>query len=251
VSVIGVRNGLVLGLLSLVVLLSALSAGVPGWTIGLACGVGLAIATAAAAATGGVDRLGPADLVTVTRATLACGVAALVADAFVAGPTAGPSAAVVAGLAGVALALDWVDGRVARWTGTASAYGARLDGEADAFLILVLSLYVARSAGAWVVAMGAARYLFAVAGWLLPWMRAQLPPRYWRKVVAAVAGTALAIAAADAGRGAVSTAALVVAALLLAESFGRDVWWLRSRRAAEMQASARDVDEVRPQRQPT
>ena len=46
-------------------------------------------------------------------------------------------------LAVVALVLDLVDGRVARRTVTASAYGARLDGEADAFLILVLSVLVA------------------------------------------------------------------------------------------------------------
>jgi phosphatidylglycerophosphate synthase len=249
--VIGVRNGLVVALLALVALLAALPAGVPGWTVGLACGAGLAAAAAAAAATTRVAALGPADLVTVARATLACGIAALVADAFVPGTAVGPSAGTVAGLAAVALALDWVDGRVARWTGTASAYGARLDGEADAFLILVLSMYVARSAGAWVVAMGAVRYVFAVAGWLLPWMRAQLPSRYWRKVVAAVAGTALALAAADVVPGTAATAALVVGALLLAESFGRDVGWLWIRRDAGVRATARTGREARPQRQPT
>ena len=47
-------------------------------------------------------------------------------------------------LAVVALALDAVDGRVARRTGTVSPFGARLDGEADAFLMLVLSVHVAR-----------------------------------------------------------------------------------------------------------
>jgi phosphatidylglycerophosphate synthase len=249
--VIGVRNGLVVALLALVALLAALPAGVPGWTVGLACGAGLAAAAAAAAATTRVAALGPADLVTVARATLACGIAALVADAFVPGTAVGPSSGTVAGLAAVALALDWVDGRVARSTGTASAYGARLDGEADAFLILVLSMYVARSAGAWVVAMGAVRYVFAVAGWLLPWMRAQLPPRYWRKVVAAVAGTALTLAAADVVPGTASTSALVVGALLLAESFGRDVWWLWIHRGTGVRATTRTGHEVRPQRQPT
>jgi phosphatidylglycerophosphate synthase len=239
--VVRVRDGLVAALASLAVLLAALAAGPgagpAGWVTGLGCGLGLALAAAAAARSQGVDTLGPADLVTVTRAALACGVAALVAESLTSSPTG--AAAPVAGtfshstavralvtLAVVALVLDLVDGRMARWTGTASAFGARLDGEADAFLMLVLSVQVARTHGAWVLAMGAARYVFAVAGWVLPRMRASLPPRWWRKVVTAVAGTGLVFAAAGEGPVALSSTALVVGALLLAESFGRDVVWL-------------------------
>ena len=170
----------------------------------------------------GCERLGPADWVTLARATLAVGVAALVADSF---DRPAPVALLVT-LTTVALVLDAVDGWIVRRTGTASALGARFDGEVDAFLILVLSVYVARSAGAWVLAIGAARYAFLAAGWLLPWMRAPLPPRYWRKVVAATQGIVLAIAAADVLPLALTQAALVVALALLAESFGRDVWWL-------------------------
>ena len=116
--------------------------------------------------------------------------------------------------------------------GTATALGAQFDGEVDAFLILVLSVYVARSTGAWVLAIGAARYAFLAAGWLLPWMREPLPPRYWRKVVAATQGIVLTIAAADVLPLALTQIALAVALALLAESFGRDVWWLWSRRHA-------------------
>ena len=133
-------------------------------------------------------------------------------------------------LAVVALALDAVDGWVARRSRTVSALGARFDGEVDAFLILVLSVYVARSAGAWVLVIGAARYVFLAAGWLLPWMREPLPPRYWRKVVAATQGIVLTIAAADVLPLGLTQAALVAALVLLAESFGRDVWWLWSHR---------------------
>ena len=139
------------------------------------------------------DRLGPADWVTLARATLAVGVAALVADSF-AEPV---PVALLVSLAVVALALDAVDGWVARRTRTTATLGAHFDAEVDAFLILILSVYVARSAGAWVLAIGAARYAFLAAGWLLPWMRAPLPPRYWRKVVAATQGIVLTIAAAD------------------------------------------------------
>jgi phosphatidylglycerophosphate synthase len=180
------------------------------------------------------NRLGPADLVTLVRATLAVGVAALVADSF------GASAHVtmLVTLSAVALTLDLVDGWVARRSNTASSMGARFDGEVDAFLILVLSVYVAPSTGAWVLAIGAARYAFLVAGWLLPWMREPLPPRYWRKVVAAVQGVVLTVAAADVLPPALTQAALAGALALLCESFGRDVWWLWAHRHATADRTA-------------
>ena len=247
---VAVRNALSAGLAALVVLLAVLAAtagiGLLGWVAGLACGVVLSVAVAQSAANGGVESFGPADLVTLTRATLSCGVAALVADSFV-GPVA---TGILVAIASVALVLDAVDGRVARVTGTVSAFGARLDGEADAFLMLVLSLYVAHLAGGGVLAigvlaMGAARYVFAMAGWVLPWMRAQLPPRYWRKVVTATAGIALTLAAADIAAPGATYAVLAIALVLLAESFGRDVWWLWRHRLVGTAEASR---EARPAR---
>jgi len=230
--VIGVRRGLGAAVLGLVVLLLVLPGiGPRGAATGLACGALLAVATGHRAVVDRVEGLGPADLVTVTRAVLACGVAALVAESLLDGVEAGPALVPVTVLA---LALDFVDGRVARRTGTASAFGGRLDGEADAFLILVLSAYVARSTGAWVLAMGLVRYAYAVATWLLPWMQRPLPPRYWRKVVAAVTGIALALAAADPPPPGATVAGLAVAWVLLAESFGWDVVWLWRRRPARV-----------------
>jgi phosphatidylglycerophosphate synthase len=129
-------------------------------------------------------------------------------------------------LAVAALLLDAVDGRVARRTGTCSAFGARFDGEADAFLLMVLSVAVAPSVGGWVLAIGSARYVFGAAGRWLPWLRRPLPPRYWRKVVAAVQGVVLTLAAAAVLPPAVVVGALVGALALLTESFGRDVLWL-------------------------
>jgi phosphatidylglycerophosphate synthase len=116
------------------------------------------------------DQWGPASWVTLARATLAVGVAALAADSF----THDTPVALLVTLAAVALGLDAADGWVARRTGTATALGARFDGEVDAFLILALSVYVAPAYGAWVLAIGAARYLFLAGEWLLPWMRAPL-----------------------------------------------------------------------------
>jgi phosphatidylglycerophosphate synthase len=125
----------------------------------------------------------------------------------------------------VALVLDAVDGFVARITGTASPLGARFDMEVDAFLILVLSVAVARGFGTWVLLIGAARYLLWIAERVLGWMRTPVPRRDWRKTVAAVQGITLTVAIAAVFPPPAITAALVVAALLLAESFGRDVWW--------------------------
>jgi phosphatidylglycerophosphate synthase len=124
-----------------------------------------------------------------------------------------------------ALLLDAVDGWVARRTGSITELGARFDMEVDAFLLLVLSAYVAPVLGPWVLAIGLMRYAFVAAGWLVPRLRGQLPPRYWRKVVTAVQGIALAVAAS----GVLPSLAGVlvgVALALLVESFGRDVAWL-------------------------
>jgi phosphatidylglycerophosphate synthase len=167
------------------------------------------------------DGLGPADWVTLARATLAVGVAGLVAGSF-RQPVAVP---LLVSLAAVALVLDAVDGWVARRTRTTAA-GARLDGEVDAFLILVLSIYVARTVGVWVLAIGAARYVFLAAGWIAPWLCAPLPPRFWRKVVAATQGVVLTVTTAGLLSPALTSVVLILAAALLAESFGRDVWWL-------------------------
>lgn len=195
------------------------------------------------ASLGALGALGPADVVTLTRTVLACVLAALVVN-----PSPGqPAAEVVVPLAALALVLDAVDGRVARATGTVSAFGARFDGEADAFLILVLSVHVAPSYGWWVLAIGAARYAFGVAGWVWPWLRRPLPFRYWRKVVTAVQGVTLVVAAAGVLPRTVTYAALVAALALLTESFGRDVAWTWRHRST---APAPTTRAARPARQP-
>jgi phosphatidylglycerophosphate synthase len=180
----------------------------------------------AGAATRLIAQVGPAFWLTLARATLAVGVAALAAGSF----SHDPPVALLVTLAAVALALDPVDGWVARRTGTVTALGARFDGEVDAFLILALSVYVAPAYGAWVLAIGVARYLFLAGELLLPWMRAPLPPRRWRKVVAATQGVVLTVAAAEVLPRVPMQALLVVALLLLAASMGECVRWLWRRR---------------------
>jgi len=225
-----VRTGPVSGLVGQVLLLTALTAtvglGPAGWMAGLASAALVDVTLAHGLVRDPAERLGPAGWVTLARATLALGVAALTADSFV----RGVPVALLVGLAAVALVLDYVDGEVARRTGTVSELGGRLDGEVDAFLILALSVYVAPIAGAWVLAIGAARYVFLAAGWALPWMRARLPRRDWRKTVAATQGIVLAVAGADVLPLPLVEAALAIALAMLAESFGRDVLWLWRRR---------------------
>jgi phosphatidylglycerophosphate synthase len=169
---------------------------------------------------------GPASWITLGRATLAAGVAALAVAAL----EQHVPVALLVTLAAVALALDLVDGWVARRTGTATALGARFDGEVDAFLILALSVFVAPTYGAWVLAIGAARYLFLLGEWLLPWMRAPLPARRWRKVVAAAQGVVLTVAAAGVLPHTLTQALLAAAFAALVASMGQCVWWLWRRR---------------------
>ena len=202
------------------------------WAVGVACGLITNAALSRGLSHYRTERLTPADWVTLVRATLTVGVAALIADSFARDV---PTALLVT-LAAVALALDAVDGWVARRTRSATL-GAHFDAEVDAFLIFILSVYVARFAGAWVLAIGVARYAFLAAGWPLRWMRAELPPRFWRKTVAAVQGVVLAVAASQLLSAAATRIVLAVALALLAESFGRDVWWLWRRRHGTLVAA--------------
>jgi phosphatidylglycerophosphate synthase len=215
----------VLGALGTAVLLGVLSltAGLDavGWSVGLASGWAATALLVIGRARRGEPVL-PPDRVTLVRALLTAGVAGLVAGS---AERPLPATAVVV-LSSVALVLDNVDGRVARRTATTTPFGARLDGEIDALLILVLSVAVARSYGAWVLAIGVVRYVFLVAGWILPWLAAPLPTRYWGKVVAAVSGVVLTVAASGVLPRPVGMAAVGVTLLLLVESFGRSVVWL-------------------------
>jgi phosphatidylglycerophosphate synthase len=225
---VGPAIGLVAQVLLLVVLAAAVGLGDAGWIVGLGCATTMATALARGIGRASEEWQAPS-WVTLARATLAVGVAALVADSFARDT---PVALLVA-LASVALALDLVDGRIARRTGTVTALGARFDGEVDAFLILALSVYVAPVHGWWVLAIGAARYLFLLGEWALPWMRRPLPPRGWRKVVAAAQGVVLTVAAADVLPRAPMQAILAIALAGLAASVGECVWWLWRRRPAE------------------
>jgi phosphatidylglycerophosphate synthase len=219
-------RGPVVGLAAQGVLLLALDVTVGltggGWAAGVAYALGLWMTLTVGLQAAGMRALGPANLVTLARAILVAGVTALTVTS-IERPV--PTGVLVA-LIGVALALDGVDGQVARRTKSASALGARFDMEVDAFLILVLSVFVGGLFGWWTVAIGAFRYVFMAASRAVPWLAVPLPQRFSRKVVAAVQGIVLVVATAQILPSALAYVAVMTALASLTWSFGRDIGWL-------------------------
>ncbi|WP_340374723.1 CDP-alcohol phosphatidyltransferase family protein [Streptomyces sp. SS7] len=209
-------------ILLLALLGSAIGMGPAGWVTGLVFAVATWAVLSRALHRSRLRSFGPANRVTLGRATLVGGVTALVADSF----ESAPPVTLLVALTAVALILDGVDGKVARRTGTSTALGARFDMEVDAFLILVLSVYVSMALGPWVLLVGAMRYVFVAAARVAPWLNAPLPPSMARKTVAALQGICLLVAGADLLPRGGNVAVMLLALGTLLWSFGRDVLWL-------------------------
>ncbi|GGS95100.1 CDP-alcohol phosphatidyltransferase family protein [Streptomyces cinerochromogenes] len=209
-------------LLLLALLGSAIGLGPAGWLTGLAFAFATWAVLSRAVHRSRLRSFGPANRVTLGRATLVGGVTALVGDSF----ESAPPVTLLVALTAVALLLDGVDGKVARRTGTSSALGARFDMEVDAFLILVLSVYVSTQLGPWVLLIGGMRYAFVAAARVAPWLTAPLPPSFARKTVAAIQGVCLLVAGAELLSRPVNLAVVLLALGSLVWSFGRDVAWL-------------------------
>ncbi len=172
--------------------------------------------------------LGPANRVTLGRATLVLSMAALVPQ---------PEILVdvgywwIIGVMTLAMVLDGVDGQVARRTGTVTAFGARFDMELDSFLMLVLAALVWRSGrvGPWVLLLGLPRYLFVAAGWVWPWLRVPLPERVRRKAGCVTQGIALLVCLGPIVPPGLATGVAALTLALLVSSFAADVVWLSRR----------------------
>ncbi|MFG2510726.1 CDP-alcohol phosphatidyltransferase family protein [Streptomyces sp. NPDC048584] len=201
---------------------TAVGMGPVGWLTGLAFAIATWAVLSRALHRSRLRSFGAANRVTLGRATLVGGVTALVAEAF----QDSPPVSLFVGLTAVALILDGVDGKVARRTGTSTPLGARFDMEVDAFLILVLSVYVSMAMGPWVLLIGGMRYVFVAAARVWPWLTAPLPPSTARKTVAALQGVLLLVAGAALLPHAVNVGVVALALGLLLWSFGRDVLWL-------------------------
>ncbi|MBL8699520.1 MAG: CDP-alcohol phosphatidyltransferase family protein [Alphaproteobacteria bacterium] len=142
-------------------------------------------------------------------------------------------AAVVAGVAVLAIGLDAVDGWLARRLGASTGFGARLDMETDAALMLVLCLVLMAQGrgGAWLPIVGLARYAFVAAGAVVPALRAPLHPSERRRVAAAAVMIALAVATIPAVPAAGALAITTAATLATVLSFAVDIAWLLRRGA--------------------
>ena len=176
----------------------------------------------------GFAGLGPANRVTLARATLVLPIVALAVH-----PRALDALgyAWVVAVATAAMALDGLDGKVARRTGTSTAFGARFDMELDALLLLALSalLWQSGKTGAWVILIGALRYLFVGAGALVPALKGALPPSFRRKTICVWQGVSLLLALAPVTEPPLAALATGTALILLVWSFGVDVRWLLER----------------------
>lgn len=164
-------------------------------------------------------EFGPANLITLARAALACLLAAIV--------TAGSVALwlIAFPVALAALALDGVDGWAARRTAMASRFGARFDMEIDALLILVLSAaaWMGGKAGAWVLLLGLMRYAFLAASFAWPALGADLPASPRRKAVCVAQVAVLALLLLPAVAPPLSTGLALGALAALSWSFAVDV----------------------------
>jgi phosphatidylglycerophosphate synthase len=165
-------------------------------------------------------RFGPANLVTMVRAILVALIAAAIGETI----RRDFAAAIVTAIAVIAV-LDGVDGWLARRTGLASAFGARIDMETDALLILVASVLVWQEgkAGAWVLTGGVMRYAFVASGWILPWMRGTLTPTLRAKTITICHVVSLCVALAPIVPWPLSAAAAGITTAALGWSFAVDV----------------------------
>lgn len=176
-------------------------------------------------------RLGFANLVTLFRASLICALVAPLAHwGFLLTNPAG--AWIVVAIAGFALCLDGVDGYLARREGVVSRFGASFDVEIDSILALSLAILLLQGgkAGWWVLALGVLRYLFVIAGYVLPWLRADLPERFSRKLICVIQIGALVVLASPLIAPSASAIIAALVSAMLVWSFAVDIIWLAGKR---------------------
>lgn len=169
----------------------------------------------------GAGRFGEANQATLLRSGLVC----LIGSALLASGQAPEIGWHMAGLIALALALDGVDGYLARRLNLASDFGARFDMEIDALLLLILSALVWQTgqAGIWVLMIGLMRYAFVAASWVWPRLAAPLHPSFRRKTICALQGIALLACLLPPLDQTEASAIALVALSSLILSFGLDI----------------------------
>lgn len=198
--------------------------GTPLWALGAFAG-GTAVAARGLWTGYPHDDLGLCNAVTLIRVALtACLFGSLAAPDAVSGWA-------VFWIAVPAFALDGVDGYLARHSGMKSAFGARFDMETDAALgaILATWLLLSGAVGPAILILGYARYVFVMAGWVKPALKAPLPDTLRRKAICVLQVGALIFITLPGNPGALDGPVSLVASGLLLYSFGVDSSWLLRR----------------------
>ena len=174
------------------------------------------------------DVYGSPNAVTLFRLALVCSLAGALVDQTL----LDRAGLAIFAVAASALALDGLDGWLARHHSVPSAYGARFDMEVDAGLacMLALVLLVSERAGPELLILGFSRYAFLAAGFLLGWLRAPLPDRLGRKGVCVIQIGALCLLLLPVFTDQTARAIALGAAALLVWSFGRDIRYLARQR---------------------
>jgi phosphatidylglycerophosphate synthase len=203
----------------------AYSAGATGTAVAVGVGCLPAVLTAVAVSRRTPPTVSAADRVTLVRAVLAGGCAAVTLMALAG--AAPVRTWYLFALVVPTLALDAVDGAVARRTRSATSAGAQLDMEVDAGVLVVLSVAVASVLGGWVLLIGAMRYVYVAASWAWPVLRSPLPRSRFRRAVAGIQGAVLAAALAPVVPVGVAMVAVMVALVLLVASFGGQILAIR------------------------
>jgi len=184
---------------------------------------------------------GTANWVTLGRAIFATALFAVASSSLAFGMPIGRGLRwwLVAGAA-LTLALDGVDGYLARRLGQAGAFGARFDLETDAVTVLALALLVwaVNQAGAWVLLSGLMRYIFIIGGRVWPALAMPLPSSKRRQSFCVVQLVALIIALAPPVTPGWGAAVCLIGLGFLGYSFGVDVIWLVGRAGAEGKAAS-------------
>ncbi|MEI9988199.1 MAG: CDP-alcohol phosphatidyltransferase family protein [Aliidongia sp.] len=183
----------------------------------------------------GAGPFGLANTVTALRGGMIAVLPALVVTPQPLGPILAWS---IIGFGLAALALDGVDGQIARKRNEASDFGASFDMEVDAAYVLFLSGLAATSgrAGAWILLAGLMRYLWVAAAAAWPALRRPLPPSLLRKSVCVIVLLLLLSALVPIIPSSWAALPCALALALLLVSFGRDLVWLMRR--AGMAAAA-------------
>ena len=163
---------------------------------------------------------GAANTVSLARLVLLCAFGALATA-----PGPGEAALLV-----LVLALDGVDGWLARRHGTSSAFGARLDMEVDAFMVLLVAFVLFREQrlGAFILVPGALRYAYVLVLWAVPGHAPEAPASRFGRYGFTLIAIALCVSAWPLPYHQVLAA---VASLVIAWSFSRSLLWSISHRA--------------------